>query len=62
MAHDLDQFVVFQNGVAVTHPGFPQIRHFLGDEAVGKSALRAAAFKHGRRSAVARARRAALVG
>ena len=54
LAHDFDQSGIFQNRIAVTHPGFPQIGNLFGDKAVGESGLRPAGFNHDPASAAGR--------
>jgi hypothetical protein len=36
---DQQQGVIFQGFIDVSHPGFPEILHRLGDEAIGEMSL-----------------------
>jgi len=44
------QGVIFQRRIGVSHPGFPEILHRLGDEAIAEMALQAAGGDHDWRS------------
>ena len=47
---DEQQSVIFQRRIGVSHPGFPEVLHRLGDEAIGELSLQAASGDHGWRS------------
>ena len=40
LLNNLQQLIVIQSLVGVAHPGLPKILDFLGDEAIGKAALK----------------------
>jgi aminoglycoside phosphotransferase (APT) family kinase protein len=44
---DEQQSIVFQRGIGVSHPGFPEILHRLGDEPIGEFSLQSASGDHG---------------
>jgi hypothetical protein len=43
---DEQQGIVFQRCIGVSHPGFPEIFHRLGDEAIREMSLQAAGGDH----------------
>src|SRR5207247_9592190 len=46
LLNNLEQLIVIQSLVGVAHPGLPKILDFLGDEAIGKAALKATRGDH----------------
>ena len=47
---DEQQGVIFQRSIGASHPGFPEILHRLGEEAIGELSLEASSGDHGWRS------------
>jgi hypothetical protein len=50
LLNNLEQLIVIQRLVGVPHPGLPKILDFLGDEAIGETALKTARDDHDLRS------------